>query len=110
MTQKKNDIGWRVISLIMPLLFAVGAFVISVKVMQKDIELLKSQLEDMKGNPHGVDVEKVVANQIEKFCILYDEKFRINDSIHIDVKTELKEIRKSIDRLKYKVYNGRGRR
>jgi len=109
--QRKTDkFGWKLVSIIIPLLFVVGGFVVMVKIMEYRVGEIEEKLDEIKGNPHGVDVQKVVAQEIEKYQILYDEKFKQNDTRHRETRDELKEIKKAVYNLQLKMFNSYRRR
>jgi len=110
--QRKSDkLGWKLVSIIIPLLFVAGGFVVMVKIMEYRVGEIEKKIDDIVGNPHGIDVHKVVAQEIEKYQILYDEKFKQNATRHQETRDELREIKKAIYNLQLKVFNNyrRGR-
>jgi len=109
--QRKTDkLGWKLLTFVMPLVFIIGGFVVMVKVMEYRVGEIEEKMKYLEGNPHGINVEKVVAQEIEKYQILYDEKFKQNDDTHTEIKDEFKEIKKALYNIQLKIFNDYRRR
>jgi len=109
--QRKSDkLTWKLIPIIMTLGIMAGGFVVMSKLTEYRVGELEKKLDEIRGNPHGIDVHKVVAQEIEKYQILYDEKFKQNDTRHRETRDELREIKKAVYNLQIKIFNGYRRR